>query len=87
MVRRFSPLLLFWPTSNLHETVHIFRTVANIVNGISSNAATQYISLSLSEAKVLDIKFLYEDSLLVLLSLKGKPNHHHSRHVIRITNP
>ncbi|KAI0127922.1 anaphase-promoting complex component Cut20/Apc4 [Xylariales sp. AK1849] len=53
-------------------SVHIFRLETVIVNGISSTVTTQGSCLSLGEAKILDLKFLYEDSLLVLLVLKDQ---------------
>lgn len=52
--------------------VHVFRTQTRIVNGISGAVQTQHSCLTLGEAKVLDVKFLYEDSLLVLLMTKDQ---------------
>jgi hypothetical protein len=60
-----------------HETVldlpfiavHIFRTTTTIVNGISGSTKTQHSCLALGEAQIVDLKFLYEDSLLVLIQV------------------
>ncbi|ORY69465.1 anaphase-promoting complex component Cut20/Apc4 [Pseudomassariella vexata] len=54
------------------SNVYIFRTETNITNGISGNVTTQVSSLTLGEAKVLDVKFIYEDSLLVLASIEDQ---------------
>jgi anaphase-promoting complex subunit 4 len=68
--------------SNSLGSVHVFRTDTSIVNGISSTVKTQNSCLTLGDAKVLDLKFLYEDSLLVLLSLKRKSQASPSRTVL-----
>lgn len=52
--------------------VHLYRTEISVVNGISGTATTTHTCLTLGEANVLDLKFLNEEFLLVLLSLKGK---------------
>ncbi|KAH8653357.1 anaphase-promoting complex, cyclosome, subunit 4-domain-containing protein [Xylariales sp. PMI_506] len=52
----------------VESNIHIFRTETKVVNGISSTVATQHSCLTLGNAKVLDLKFLNQNSLLVLLS-------------------
>ncbi|KAI1345917.1 anaphase-promoting complex, cyclosome, subunit 4-domain-containing protein [Xylaria sp. FL0043] len=46
--------------------VYIFRTSTTITNGISSSVTTELSSMTLGNGKVYDLKFLYDDSLLVL---------------------
>ena len=53
--------------------VYVFRTRTNIVNGISSAVSTEVACVTLGKGRVLDLKFLYDDSLLVLWSLEGMP--------------
>lgn len=43
-----------------------------IVNGISGAIMTQHSHLQLGDAKVIDVKFLNEESLLVLLAITGR---------------
>ena len=51
--------------------VYVFRARTNIVNGISGAVSTEVSCVTLGTGKVLDLKFLYDDSLLILWSLKG----------------
>ncbi len=51
--------------------VYVFRTGTNIVNGISGAVTTEVSCVTLGQGKVLDLKFLYDDSLLVLWALQG----------------
>jgi hypothetical protein len=44
-----------------------------IVNGISGAVVTQHLQLQLEHVKVIDLKFLNDESLLVLVSLQGEP--------------
>ncbi|KAH6661346.1 anaphase-promoting complex, cyclosome, subunit 4-domain-containing protein [Truncatella angustata] len=53
-------------------SIHVFRTETIIVNGISGAVATQHSYLKLGDAKVLDLRFLNDESLLVLLLVDGK---------------
>ncbi|KAI1128554.1 anaphase-promoting complex, cyclosome, subunit 4-domain-containing protein [Nemania abortiva] len=46
--------------------VYIFRTSTTITNGISSSVTAELSRMILGDGKILDLKFLYEDSLLVL---------------------
>ncbi|KAI8634954.1 anaphase-promoting complex, cyclosome, subunit 4-domain-containing protein [Xylariaceae sp. FL1651] len=50
--------------------VYIFRTSMTITNGISSSVTTELSRMTLGDGKILDLKFLYEDSLLVLWASK-----------------
>lgn len=43
-----------------------------IVNGISGAIMTQHSHLQLGDATVIDVKFLNEESLLVLLAITGR---------------
>ncbi|KAK6077182.1 Anaphase-promoting complex subunit 4 [Seiridium cupressi] len=52
------------------NSVHVFRTEVVIVNGISGAVVTQHSHLKLGDAKVFDLKFLDDKSLLVLLHLQ-----------------
>ncbi|KAI1862462.1 hypothetical protein JX265_009176 [Neoarthrinium moseri] len=66
---------------NFKNIVHLFRTDTHIINGISSTVKTQHTCLSLGDAQVLDLRFLNEDSLLVLLSLED------DLRIIRVPHP
>ncbi|KAI1808750.1 anaphase-promoting complex, cyclosome, subunit 4-domain-containing protein [Daldinia bambusicola] len=58
--------------SDKHK-VYIFRTTVSVLNGISSAAVTQVSCMVLGEGEVLDLKFLHNDSLLVLWAQSGHP--------------
>ena len=51
--------------------VYVFRTRTNIVNGISGAVTTEVSCVTLGQGKILDLKFLYDDSLLVLWASQG----------------
>lgn len=42
-----------------------------ITNGISSSVATELSRMTLGDGRIFDLKFLYDDSLLVLWAPKG----------------
>lgn len=44
----------------------------NVLNGISGSVSTEVSSMVLGDGKVLDLKFLDNDSLLVLWAQRGK---------------
>ncbi|KAI0118914.1 anaphase-promoting complex, cyclosome, subunit 4-domain-containing protein [Nemania sp. FL0031] len=46
--------------------IYIFRTSTTITNGISSSVTAELSRMILGDGKILDLKFLYDDSLLVL---------------------
>ncbi|KAI0147258.1 anaphase-promoting complex, cyclosome, subunit 4-domain-containing protein [Xylariaceae sp. FL1272] len=61
-------------TTEEHESqVYLFRTSAMITNGICSGVTTEYTHMTLGDGKILDVKFLYDDSLLVLWTVKDLP--------------
>ncbi|ETS76021.1 hypothetical protein PFICI_12965 [Pestalotiopsis fici W106-1] len=51
------------------NSVHVFRAQTMIINGISGGVMTQHSHLQLGGSTVIDVKFLNEESLLVLLAL------------------
>ncbi|KAI1261912.1 anaphase-promoting complex, cyclosome, subunit 4-domain-containing protein [Xylariaceae sp. FL1019] len=53
--------------------IYILRTSAIVTNGISSSVTTEYTHMTLGDGKILDVKFLYDDSLLVLWTTKDSP--------------
>ncbi|KAI3343526.1 anaphase-promoting complex, cyclosome, subunit 4-domain-containing protein [Ustulina deusta] len=53
--------------------VYIFRTSTTITNGISSSVTAELSRMTLGDGKILDLKFLYDDSLLVLWAPKDSP--------------
>ncbi|KAI0402606.1 anaphase-promoting complex, cyclosome, subunit 4-domain-containing protein [Xylaria palmicola] len=53
--------------------VYLFRTSTTITNGISSAVTAELSRITLGNGKILDLKFLYDDSLLVLWALKDSP--------------
>ncbi|CAJ2506065.1 Uu.00g001950.m01.CDS01 [Anthostomella pinea] len=53
--------------------VYIFRTATTITNGISGSVTKSVTCIVLGNGKVLDLKFLYDDCLLVLWASKGEP--------------
>ncbi|KAI1743615.1 anaphase-promoting complex, cyclosome, subunit 4-domain-containing protein [Xylaria scruposa] len=53
--------------------VYIFRTSTTITNGISNAVTAELSRLTLGDGKILDLKFLYDDSLLVLWAAKDSP--------------
>lgn len=61
LVSRVLVHLLTW-------TVFLYRTAIPIVNGISSTLETHSCALSLSDAQIIDVKFLTPTLLLILVS-------------------
>ncbi|KAI2637390.1 anaphase-promoting complex, cyclosome, subunit 4-domain-containing protein [Xylaria nigripes] len=53
--------------------VYIFRTSTTIQNGISSNVTAELSRMTLGNGKIVDLKFLYDDSLLVLWAVENSP--------------
>ncbi|KAI0449526.1 anaphase-promoting complex, cyclosome, subunit 4-domain-containing protein [Xylaria acuta] len=53
--------------------VYIFRTSITITNGISSSVTAELSRITLGDGKILDLKFLYDDSLLVLWTTTDSP--------------
>ncbi|KAI1190193.1 anaphase-promoting complex, cyclosome, subunit 4-domain-containing protein [Nemania serpens] len=53
-------------TEGDHSQLYIFRTSTSITNGISSSVTAELSRITFGDGKILDVKFLYEDSLLVL---------------------
>ncbi|KAI1302643.1 anaphase-promoting complex, cyclosome, subunit 4-domain-containing protein [Xylaria venustula] len=53
--------------------VYIFRTSTVITNGISSSVVAELSRMTLGDGKIIDLKFLYDDSLLVLWAPKDSP--------------
>lgn len=53
-----------------------------IVNGISGALSTRHSYLQLGDAKVIDLKFLDEEALLVLLFLDGMTKDRYSHNVL-----
>ncbi|KAI0971677.1 anaphase-promoting complex, cyclosome, subunit 4-domain-containing protein [Xylaria arbuscula] len=53
--------------------VYIFRTSTMITNGISSSVTAELSRMTLGDGKIIDLKFLYDDSLLVLWAPKDSP--------------
>ncbi|OTB05018.1 hypothetical protein M426DRAFT_22367 [Hypoxylon sp. CI-4A] len=60
-------------TENDHGNVYIFRTAMDVQNGISGSATTEISCMTLGDGKILDLKFLHDDSLLVLWTAKDQP--------------
>ncbi|KAI1781496.1 anaphase-promoting complex, cyclosome, subunit 4-domain-containing protein [Hypoxylon cercidicola] len=61
-------------TANENESsVYVFRTTMSVLNGISGSVATSISCMILGDGKILDLKFLNDDSLLVLWSVEGQP--------------
>ncbi|KAI0419968.1 anaphase-promoting complex, cyclosome, subunit 4-domain-containing protein [Xylaria grammica] len=60
-------------TEDDDSQVYIFRTSTEITNGISGSATTELSRMTLGSGKILDLKFLYDDSLLVLWAPKDLP--------------
>ncbi|KAJ8120497.1 hypothetical protein ONZ43_g2809 [Nemania bipapillata] len=61
-------------TESDDSQVYIFQTSTTITNGISSSVTAKLSRLILGDGKLLDLKFLYDDSLLILWMPKGKPS-------------
>lgn len=53
------------------QTVYIFRTSIRIINGISSNVETTVSAVSIDEGKIVDLKFLNGNTLILLVSKQG----------------
>ncbi|KAI1654284.1 anaphase-promoting complex, cyclosome, subunit 4-domain-containing protein [Daldinia decipiens] len=60
-------------TESDEGSVYIFRTTTSVLNGISGSVTTEVSCIVLGEGKVLDLKFLYDDNLLVLWAQRGQP--------------
>ncbi|KAJ2994342.1 hypothetical protein NUW58_g1579 [Xylaria curta] len=60
-------------TEDDDSQVYIFRTTTKITNGISSAVTAELSRMTLGDGKILDLKFLYDDSLLVLWMSKDSP--------------
>ncbi|KAL0931684.1 anaphase-promoting complex component cut20 apc4 [Colletotrichum truncatum] len=54
------------------ELVYIFRTSIRIINGISSNVTTTVSALSIEEGKIVELKFLNSNTLVLLVSKQGQ---------------
>lgn len=52
--------------------MHIFRTAVQIINGISKAVSTGVCSLSLGSGRIVDVKFLNGNILLILWRPEGK---------------
>lgn len=55
------------------ESVYVFRTTMGVLNGISGSVTTEVSCMILGDGKVLDLKFIYDNSLLVLWAQKDQP--------------
>ncbi|KAI1144389.1 anaphase-promoting complex, cyclosome, subunit 4-domain-containing protein [Hypoxylon sp. FL0543] len=60
-------------TEGNESSVYIFRTTMVVLNGISGPATTDVSCMVLGDGKVLDLKFIYANSLLVLWAAKDQP--------------
>ncbi|KAI0527821.1 anaphase-promoting complex, cyclosome, subunit 4-domain-containing protein [Xylaria bambusicola] len=60
-------------TEGNDSQVYIFRTSTTITNGISSSVVAELSRMTLGDGKIVDLKFLYDDSLLVLWAPKDSP--------------
>ncbi|KAI0480532.1 anaphase-promoting complex component Cut20/Apc4 [Xylariaceae sp. FL0804] len=60
-------------TEGEDSNVYLFRTTTAVTNGISGPVRTEVSAMTLGSGKVLDLKFLSDDSLLVLWALQGSP--------------
>ncbi|KAI1082374.1 anaphase-promoting complex, cyclosome, subunit 4-domain-containing protein [Whalleya microplaca] len=60
-------------TEDNESSVYIFRTTTNITNGISGSVTTEATCIVLGDGKLLGLKFLYDDSLLVLWASNDQP--------------
>ncbi|KAI8960282.1 anaphase-promoting complex, cyclosome, subunit 4-domain-containing protein [Daldinia sp. FL1419] len=60
-------------TENDEHSIYIFRTTMNVLNGISGSVVTEVSCMVLGEGKVIDLKFLNDDSLLVLWAQSDQP--------------
>ncbi|KAH9906466.1 anaphase-promoting complex, cyclosome, subunit 4-domain-containing protein [Xylariomycetidae sp. FL2044] len=60
-------------TEEEENEIYVFRTTTNITNGISGSVTTELSRMTLGDGKILDLSFLYDDSLLVLWALKDEP--------------
>ncbi|KAI0022065.1 anaphase-promoting complex, cyclosome, subunit 4-domain-containing protein [Xylariomycetidae sp. FL0641] len=61
-------------TEGEESTLYVFRSSTTVTNGISGSVTTEVTGLTLGDGKILDLKFLYDDSLLILLAPRAKPN-------------
>ncbi|GAP86422.1 putative anaphase-promoting complex component Cut20 Apc4 [Rosellinia necatrix] len=60
-------------TEENDSQVYIFRASTTITNGISSSVTSELSRMILGSGKILDLKFLYDDSLLVLWAVRDSP--------------
>ncbi|KAI1458241.1 anaphase-promoting complex, cyclosome, subunit 4-domain-containing protein [Annulohypoxylon moriforme] len=60
-------------TEKKEHTVYIFRTTMSVLNGISGSVTTEVSCLDLGDGTVHNLKFLCNNSLLVLWAPKGQP--------------
>ncbi|KAI0202763.1 anaphase-promoting complex, cyclosome, subunit 4-domain-containing protein [Astrocystis sublimbata] len=60
-------------TEGVTSQVNLFRTSTAITNGISSSVTTELTRVNLGNGTILDLKFLYDDSLLVLWAVADEP--------------
>ncbi|KAF9871668.1 anaphase-promoting complex component cut20 apc4 [Colletotrichum karsti] len=56
------------------QEFYIFRTSIRLINGISSNVTTAVAALSIGKGRILELKFLNSDTLVVLSSAQGQPS-------------
>lgn len=60
-------------TEKKEHTVYIFRTTMSVLNGISGPVTTFVSCVELGDGRVLNLKFLCNNSLLVLWAPEGQP--------------
>ncbi|KAI1413534.1 anaphase-promoting complex, cyclosome, subunit 4-domain-containing protein [Hypoxylon sp. FL1857] len=60
-------------TEESESSVYVFRATMGVLNGISGPVTTEVSCMVLGDGKVLDLKFIYADSLLVLWAPKDQP--------------
>ncbi|KAI0382736.1 anaphase-promoting complex, cyclosome, subunit 4-domain-containing protein [Hypomontagnella monticulosa] len=60
-------------TEKEESNVYVFRTAMDVLNGISGLVTTRASCIVLGDGKVLDVKFLYDDNLLILWAARDQP--------------
>ncbi|XXG96668.1 hypothetical protein Hte_002958 [Hypoxylon texense] len=60
-------------TNGSESSVCVFRSTMSMLNGISGFVVTEVSCMILGDGKILDLKFLNDETLLILWALEGEP--------------
>ena len=80
---------IFGETTDLHAAtpVYVFRVELEIINGISTNGPTTACAIDLADRKLIDLKFLNDETLIIACSEPGASASTKSQHLSSLFAP